>query len=175
MGAERRLPGPPSASCPAIAAAPLMYALVAPRVSTTAATAAAAGPTVPMARLSKPASGTSVAARGPRTLIVATARPRYSAVVTARAMATARGNCRDGFAKRVVSGATASQPTNENISVVAALPTDSQPCGMNGAQLPARAAAADPATATTTTTVTTPARTIQPVARPARGPRPAAT
>ena len=92
-----------------------------------------------------------MAARGPSTLIVATARPRYSAVVTARAMATARGSCRAGSAKRVVSGATASQPTNENISVAAALPTESQPCGANGAQLPARAAVADPATATTTT------------------------
>src|SRR5579862_3301937 len=105
-----------------------------------AATAAMPGPAVPTARLSRPASGTSVAARGPRTLIVATARPRYSAVVTARAMATARGNCRDGSAKRVVSGATASQPTNENISVAAALPTVSQPCGANGVQLAARAA-----------------------------------
>jgi hypothetical protein len=82
---------------------------------------------------------------------VATARPRYSAVVTARAMATARGSCRDGFAKRVVSGATASQPAKENISVAAALPTESQPCGANGAQLRACAAVADPATATTTT------------------------
>ena len=105
-----------------------------------AATAAMSGPAGPMAWLSRPASGTSVAARGPRTLIVATARPRYSAVVTARAMATARGSCRHGFAKRVVSGATASQPTNENISVAAALPTESQPCGANGTQLPARAA-----------------------------------
>ena len=74
-----------------------------------------------MAWLSSPASGTSVAARGPSTLIVATARPRYSAVVAARAMATARGSCRAGSANRVVSGATASQPANENISVAAAL------------------------------------------------------
>src|SRR6202008_1091894 len=128
---------------------------VAPRVSTTAATAAASGPAVPTARLSRPASGTSVAARGPRTLIVPTARPGYSAVVTANAMVTARGSCRDGSAKRVVSGATASQPTNENISVAAALPTESQPCGANGVQLLARAAAAEPATATTTTLVST--------------------
>src|SRR5215467_3406248 len=105
-------------------------------VSTMAATAAAPGPAVPMAWLSRAASGTSVTARGPRTLVVATVRPRYSAVVTARAIATARGNWRDGSAKRVVSGATASQPTNENISVVAAVPTESQPCGANGVQLP---------------------------------------
>jgi hypothetical protein len=37
-----------------------------------AATAATSRPTAPMAWLSRPASGTSVAARGPRTLIVAT-------------------------------------------------------------------------------------------------------
>ena len=76
--------------------------------------------------------------------MVATARLRYSAVVIARAMATARGSCRDGSGKRVVSGATASQPANENISVAAAVPTDSQPCGANGVQWPARAAVADP-------------------------------
>jgi hypothetical protein len=97
---------------------------VVPRVSTIAATAATYWPAAPMAWLSRPASGTSVAARGPSTLIVATARLRYSAVVTAKAMATTRGSCRDGSARRVVSGATASQPTNENISVAAALPTD---------------------------------------------------
>jgi hypothetical protein len=89
-----------------------------------AATAATYRPAEPMAWLSRPASGTSVAARGPSTLIVATARLRYSAVVTASAMATTRGSCRDGSARRAVSGATASQPTNENISVAAALPTD---------------------------------------------------
>ena len=61
--------------------------------------------------------------------MVATARPRYSAEVTARAIATTRGSWRRGFTKRVVSGATASQPTKENISVAAALPIDSQPCG----------------------------------------------
>src|SRR5262250_3495801 len=122
-------------------------------VSTMAATVAAPGPAAPMAWPSRAASGTSVAARGPRTLIVATARPRYSAVVTARAIATARGSCRDGSAKRVVSGATASHPTNENISVAAARPTDSQPCGANGVQLPARADPAEPAAATITTTV----------------------
>jgi hypothetical protein len=144
--------------------------LVAPRVSTTAATAAIRGPGAPMARLSRPASGTSVAARGPRTLIVATARPRYSAVVTPRAMATARGSCRPGSAKRVVSGATASQPTNENISVVAALPTESQPCGENGAQLAARAAAAEPVTATTTTAVSRLTRTTCAVALARRPP-----
>ncbi len=99
-----------------------------------AATAATSGPAVPMARLSRAASGMSVAAEGPRTPMVATARPRYSTVVTARATATARGNCRAGSANRVVSGATASQPAKENISVAAALPTDSQPCGANGAQ-----------------------------------------
>ena len=90
---------------------------------------------------------------------MATARPRYSTVVTARAMATARGSCRDGSAKRVVSGATASQPAKENISVAAALPTESQPCGANGVQLAARAAAPTRSTATTTTTVSRLTRT----------------
>src|SRR5712691_1289017 len=122
-------------------------------VSTIAATAAAAGPAGPMTWVSSPASGTSVAALGPSTPIVAVARARYRAVVTASAIATARGSCLDGFAKRVVSGATASQPTKENISVDAALPTDIQPYGANGVQLLIRSAEADPATATTTTTV----------------------
>src|SRR3984885_9385180 len=110
-----------------------------------AATAAASGPAAPIAWLSRAASGMSVLAEGPSTLIVATARPRYSTVVTASAMATARGSCRAGSANRVVSGATASQPANENISVAAALPTESQPCGANGVQFAARAAVADPA------------------------------
>ena len=81
-----------------------------------AATAAASGPAAPIAWLSRAASGMSVAAEGPSTLIVATARPRYSTVVTASAMATARGSCRAGSANRVVSGANASQPAKENIS-----------------------------------------------------------
>jgi hypothetical protein len=132
---------------------------VAPRVSTIAATAATSGPAPPMPWLSSPASGTSVAARGPSTPIVATARPRYRTVVAASAMATARGSCRAGSANRVVSGATASQPAKENISVAAALPTESQPCGANGVQLATRAAVADPATATTTTTVSRLTRT----------------
>ena len=54
---------------------------------------------------------------------------------------------------RPVSGATASQPTNESISVAAARPTDSQPCGANGVQLAGRAAGAEPATAVTTTAI----------------------
>lgn len=91
--------------------------------------------------------------------MVATARPRYTAEVTARAIATTRGSWRRGFAKRVVSGATASQPTKENISVAAALPIDSQPCGANGDQLPARALLAEPTDATATTTVRMPTRT----------------
>ena len=112
-----------------------------------------------MAWLSSPASGTSVAARGPSTLIVATARPRYSTVVAARAMPIARGSCRGGSLNWVVSGATASQPANENISVAAALPIDSQPCGANGVQLATWDAVADPATATTTTTASRLTRT----------------
>src|SRR5580693_6907689 len=87
-----------------------------------AATAAASGPAVPIAWLSRAANGMSVAAEGPSTLMVATARPRYRTVVTARAMATARGSCRAGSANRVVSGATASQPAKENISVAAGRP-----------------------------------------------------
>src|SRR5262249_58921200 len=65
----------------------------------------------------------------------------------------------EGSARGVGGGARPPQPTNENISVVAALPTDNQRGGMTGPQLPARAAAADPATATTTTTVSTLTRT----------------
>ena len=54
---------------------------------------------------------------------------------------------------RPVSGATASQPTNESIRVAAARPMDSQPCGANGVQLAGRAAGDEPATAVTTTTI----------------------
>ncbi len=67
--------------------------------------------------------------------MVAIARLRYRTVVAASAIPITRGSCRDGSANRVVSGATASQPTNDSISVVAACPTDSQPCGANGVQL----------------------------------------
>ncbi len=73
-------------------------------------------------------------------------------------MATTLGSCRDGFAKRVVSGATASQPTNDSISVVAACPMGHQPCGAKGVQLAARADAAEPATATATTPISRPTR-----------------
>ena len=48
---------------------------------------------------------------------------------------------------------------NAYISGAAALPTESQPCGANGAQLPARAAGTDPAAATMTTTVSRLTRT----------------
>src|SRR5258705_12933978 len=89
-------------------------------------------PAGPIATLSRSASGTVVA--DPSTLIVAIARPRYSAVVTASAIAITLGSCLDGFANRVVSGATASQPTNDSMRVVAAWPMDSQPCGANGFQ-----------------------------------------
>ena len=54
---------------------------------------------------------------------------------------------------RPVSGATASQPTNESIRVEAARPTDSQPCGANGVQFADLAACAEPATAVTTTAI----------------------
>ena len=49
-----------------------------------------------------------------------------------------RGSCRAGSVNRVVSGATASQPTKESMSVEAACPTAGQPCGANGVQLAAR-------------------------------------
>ena len=91
--------------------------------------------------------------------MVAIARLRYRAVVAASAIPITRGNCRDGSANRVVSGATASQPTNDSISVVAACPTDSQPCGANGVQLASRAEVADPVTATTTTPISRLTRT----------------
>src|ERR1700691_5645418 len=80
-------------------------------------------------------------------------------VVTARAVPITRGSWRAGSRKRPVSGATASQPTNENISVDAARPTDTQPGGANGDQLAARAAGAVPATATTMTSISSETRT----------------
>jgi len=54
-------------------------------------------------------------------------------VVTASAIAITLGSCRCGLAKRVVSGATASQPTNDSIRVVAARPTGGQPSGASSA------------------------------------------
>jgi hypothetical protein len=83
--------------------------------------------------------------------MVTIARLRYRAVVAARAIPITRGSCRAGSANRVVSGATASQPTKDSISVAAACPTESHPCGANGLQLAARADVAGPAAATTTT------------------------
>ncbi len=62
-----------------------------------------------------------------------------------------RGSCRAGSVNRVVSGATASQPTKESMRVEAACPTACQPCGANGVQLAACDQRAEPATATTTT------------------------
>ena len=91
-------------------------------------------PAGPIATVSKLASGTAPAAAAPSTLTVATARPRYRTVVTASAIAMTLGSCLDGLANRVVSGATASQPTNDSISVVAAWPIEGQPCGANGLQ-----------------------------------------
>jgi len=127
----------------------------------TAATAATAGPADPTARLSSAASGTGVTGCRPSTPIVATASPRYRAEVTASAIAIAitRGSCLSGRANRVVSGATASHPTNESISVVAARPTAIHPCGANGLQLPVLAEAADPATATAMSVTSRPTRT----------------
>src|SRR5262249_57467111 len=59
----------------------------------------------------------------------------------------------EGAGRGVGRGGTAAKPTNDSISVVASCPTDSQPCGANGAQLAARAEPDDPATATTTTPI----------------------
>ncbi len=80
-------------------------------------------------------------------------------MVTANAAPMTRGSCRPGSRKRRVSGATASHPTNESISVAAACPIAAQPCGANGAQLLTRAAGADPATATTMMTTSSPTST----------------
>jgi hypothetical protein len=74
-------------------------------------------------------------------------------------MVITRGSWRAGSLNRAVIGATASHPTNESISVEAARPIDSQPCGANGVQFAARAAGAEPATATTTTTISSAMRT----------------
>ncbi len=68
-----------------------------------------------MAWLSRPASGTSVAARGPRTLIVATARPRYSTVVTARAV-TSETVIGGGFTERTDPAALVVGPTGLGLS-----------------------------------------------------------
>jgi hypothetical protein len=57
---------------------------------------------------------------------------------------------------RPVSGATASQPTNDSIRVEAARPMDSQPCGAKGVQLARCAACAEPVTAVTTTAMSRP-------------------
>ena len=78
--------------------------------------------------------------------------------VTANAVAITRGSCRAGSRKRPVSGATASQPTKDSMSVDAARPTEAQPCGANGVQLAACAAGADPATATTATAISSATR-----------------
>jgi len=85
-------------------------------------------------------------------------------VVTAIAIPMTFGSCLAGRANRAVSGATASQPTNESISVAAACPTDIQPCGANGLQYPILAEAAEPATATVMTATSRPtSRSCAPV------------
>src|SRR5215472_7136553 len=142
-----------------MASAPVTYALTVPMVKRTAATAATAGPAVPTARPSRAANGTDVAEAGPSTPIVTTARPRYSAEVVASAIAITRGSCLAGLANRVVSGATASQPMNDSISVVAARPTDGHPCGANGVQFAVVTDEADPATATVTSVISKPTKT----------------
>jgi hypothetical protein len=53
------------------------------------------------------------------------ARLRYGADVAASAIPITRGSCRAASANRVVIGATASQPTKDSMSVVAACPTAS--------------------------------------------------
>jgi hypothetical protein len=131
---DRRGARPGVTSWRAITIAPFMYALTAPTVSTMAAAAAAMPPAGPIATVSRLASGTVPAAPAPSTLTVAIARPRYRIVVIASAIAMTLGSCLAGLANLVVSGATASQPTNESIRVVAAWPTDGQPCGVNGVQ-----------------------------------------
>src|SRR5581483_1719897 len=73
------------------------------------------------------------------TPIVATARPTYTAVTTAKASAIARGRSWPGRRNSPASCATASQPTNSQTRMLAAVPTATQPCGANGCQLsPAR-------------------------------------
>ena len=81
-----------------------------------------------------------------------------------------RGSCRAGSVNRVVSGATASQPTNESMRVEAACPTACQPCGANGVQLAACDEPAEPATAITTTASSRPTSSNWAVAE-ARSPR----
>ena len=76
-------------------------------------------------------------------------------MVTRNATVMIRGNWRDGSRSRAVSGAMASQPTNDSISTDAALPSEAQPCGRNGVQLANRAACAEPTTATTTSPTST--------------------
>jgi hypothetical protein len=123
---------------------------VVPSVSRTAAAAATARPGGPIATARRSARGTLPPA-GPRTAAIAAARNRYSAAVTPNAIATTRGSRRRALPNLAVSGATASQPTNDSMITAAALPTEAQPCGANGRRLPSCADVADPATAATTT------------------------
>jgi len=76
-------------------------------------------------------------------------------VVTRNATVMIRGSWRAGSRSRAVSGAMASQPTNDSISTEAAPPSEAQPCGANGVQLANRAACAEPSTATTTSPIST--------------------
>ena len=76
------------------------------------------------------------------------------------AIATTRGSRRRALPNRAVSGATASQPTNDSMITEAALPTAAQPCGANGCQLAIRADGADPATPATTTATSSTTSTI---------------
>src|SRR6266700_216516 len=75
------------------------------------------------------------------------------AVVVAKAMAMTRGSWREGAANRVVSGATASQPTNDSMRVEAAWPMAAQSGGADGVQLAVWADGADPASATMPTAI----------------------
>ena len=129
-------------------------------MSSTAAPAATARPAGPIAIASRSASGTLPPAARPSTAVVAAAMARYSAAVVPNAIATTRGSRRRALPNRAVSGATASQPTNDSMITEAALPTAAQPCGANGCQLAIRADGADPATAATTTATSSTTSTI---------------
>ena len=93
----------------------------------------------------------------PSTPIVATARPRYSTITIASAPKIARGSWCAGSCSSPARCETASQPMNESISRLAAVPTAPQPCGANGVQFSARLSGSALTTATSSSAASTPA------------------
>ena len=76
----------------------------------------------------------------------------------AKAASIARGSWRRGSAKSPARCATASQPTKDSISRLAAVPIASHPCGAKGVQLSERAEGRALVTATSRSTASSAAR-----------------